>query len=296
MAWVKLDDRMPHHPKLMAAGPEAFALDVAGICYSNAYATDGFIAEATLAAVYPALRNPRKAVERLVEVGRWIKVADGWRIHDIDDFQPTAAEQKEVSRKRSEAGRVGGRRSSRAKQTASNGSAPSEANSKQLAYPEPSNGQATCLQGAQAKDNPDPTRPVVVVTNPVVTPRCRGADSVDLASFRVGKRLGDDPETGVVGYAKSPTAGPGADVLDPLADRLAEICTAENRTTVEREAAAVMDHLLAHVDRLVVDEAIGAYARGKPPVLPRALVSAVRARVAGLGIAVPDWLPPARSA
>lgn len=133
MAWVKLDDAMPHHPKVMAAGPQAFALDVAGICYSNKHATDGFIPAASLAAVYPALSNPKKWAAVLVEVGRWHVVDGGWRIHDVDDYQPTAADQKELSKKRAEAGRRGGLRSAKSKQVAK--------------------------QSVEAKSNPDPTRP-----------------------------------------------------------------------------------------------------------------------------------------
>jgi len=120
MAWAKLDDGMPTHPKMMAAGVKAFALDVAGICYSNKHSTDGFIANCTLTAVLPGLNCPKKIAEKLVEVGRWTECAGGWMIHDIHDYQPTAGYQKEISKKRAEAGRKGG-------------SAPTQANGKQLA-------------------------------------------------------------------------------------------------------------------------------------------------------------------
>ena len=80
VAWVKLDDAMPHHPKVIAAGPQGFALDVAGICYSNRYGTDGFIASYALAAVCPSLPNPKRWARILVEAGRWVEVDGGWRI------------------------------------------------------------------------------------------------------------------------------------------------------------------------------------------------------------------------
>ena len=115
MAWVKLDDSMPHHPKVMAAGPQAFALDVAGICYSNKHDLDGFIPEASLSALYPALTSPRRWAAKLVEVGRWHPVDGGWRIHDIDDYQPSAESQKakreDITAKRAAAGRKGGTKS-----------------------------------------------------------------------------------------------------------------------------------------------------------------------------------------
>ncbi|MFA9432923.1 MULTISPECIES: hypothetical protein [unclassified Egicoccus] len=96
MAWVKLDDAMPHHPKVMAAGAEAFALDVAGIAYSNRFGTDGFISDDMLPAALPCLKQPKKHAARLVAVGRWVRDdgRGGWTIHDVHDYQPTAADQE----------------------------------------------------------------------------------------------------------------------------------------------------------------------------------------------------------
>ena len=158
MAWVKLDDAMPHHPKVMAAGPEAFALDVAGICYSNAHATDGFIGTHSLPAVLPSLKNPRKFAAKLVEVGRWIATEDGWVIHDVADYQPTAAEQKELSKKRAMAGRKGGRESGKTR-----------ANTKQVA----SEPEAKPKQVASTESNPVPTRPDPIDQLPTVVGRAR---------------------------------------------------------------------------------------------------------------------------
>ena len=129
MAWVKLDDAMPTHPKLMAAGPTAFALDVAGLCYSNKHGTDGFIATYVLPAVFPGLSNPKRVAAKLVEVERWAEVDGGWMIHDVHEYQPTAEHQKELSKKRAEAGRKGGSKSptptqANGKQNACGGSNP----------------------------------------------------------------------------------------------------------------------------------------------------------------------------
>ena len=139
MAWVKLDDAMPHHPKVMGAGPLAFALDVAGICYSNKHALDGFIATYALPAVLPSLPDAAAQAARLVEVGRWYEVEGGWQIHDIGEYQPSAASTKEISRKRAEAGRRGGKRSGESRRSSA------EANAKQV---------------ASTETNPGPSRPV----------------------------------------------------------------------------------------------------------------------------------------
>jgi hypothetical protein len=123
----------------MAAGPLAFALDVAGICYSNKHALDGFIATYALPAVLPPLPDAAAQAARLVEVGRWHEVEGGWLIHDIGDYQPSAASTKELSRKRAEAGRLGGKRSGEARR---------------------STGEAKPKQVLREGLNPGPSRPV----------------------------------------------------------------------------------------------------------------------------------------
>lgn len=107
MAWVKLDDAMPSHPKVLASGPLGFALDVAGICYSNAHDTDGFVPAVALPAVLPGLPSPRKHAAALVAAGRWHVVDGGWLIHDIDDYQFSREEQEERARKKREKAALG---------------------------------------------------------------------------------------------------------------------------------------------------------------------------------------------
>lgn len=121
MAWVKLDDKMPRHPKLLAAGYQAFALDVAALCYANEHTTGGHIPAAVLPAVLPGLPNPKRWAQALVDAGRWTIEPDGWRIHDYHDYQPTPDQVEELRKKRAAAGRLGGKRSgeSRRKQLAS---------------------------------------------------------------------------------------------------------------------------------------------------------------------------------
>lgn len=111
MGWGKFDDAYPHHPKMLAAGADGLALDVAAVCYSNRYGTDGFIPEAMLPALFPPLKSPAKVARKLVDVGRWELTDGGWLIHDFGDYNPTAAEVEERRQKRAAAGRKGGQRS-----------------------------------------------------------------------------------------------------------------------------------------------------------------------------------------
>jgi hypothetical protein len=95
VSWVKIDDRYAHHPKILAAGPLAMALDIAGMCYAAAHETDGRIPTAALALLTPFLTPPkqRAAAAKLVEVGRWETIPGGWQIHDFLAYNPTAADR-----------------------------------------------------------------------------------------------------------------------------------------------------------------------------------------------------------
>lgn len=151
MPWVKIDDAMPHHPKVVAGGPLAFALDVAALAYANKYGTRGRIDAESLPAVFPGLPNPRKHAATLVRTGRWTEVDGGWEIHDYHDFQPTPEEREALSQKRSEAGRRGGKASGQAR-------------SKQVASPDVDG----CSDSDEAKSNPVPG-PVPVPSPSLVT-------------------------------------------------------------------------------------------------------------------------------
>ena len=100
MTWAKFDDGYPLHPKMLAAGADGLALDVAGICYSNRFGTDGFIADAMLPAIYPPIRSPRRVAGKLVAVGRWERddARGGYLIHDHDHYNPSST-QIEAERK-----------------------------------------------------------------------------------------------------------------------------------------------------------------------------------------------------
>lgn len=107
MAWVKIDDRFPEHPKVLALGDDyehGITLYLRGLCYAASNLTDGFVPSRFV-------RADGDTAERLVEVGLW-RIADGgFVIHDYLQYQPSktdAARRREKVRKvRSEAGRAG---------------------------------------------------------------------------------------------------------------------------------------------------------------------------------------------
>ena len=114
MAWLRIDDTVPEHRKMLAAGHAAAWMWVCGIAYCQRQLTDGFI---------PALAIPmlgvtgadraKKLAHVLVKVGLFEAVDGGYCVHDYHDHNATKdealARKEAISLKRSEAGRRGAR-------------------------------------------------------------------------------------------------------------------------------------------------------------------------------------------
>lgn len=94
--WSRIEDTVPHHPKLVNAGPVASWLWICSLVYANRLLTDGKI-ETRVLPTLGAISHPERAAKRLVEVGLWEVLPDGWQIHDYHDFNPHA---DDIKRKR----------------------------------------------------------------------------------------------------------------------------------------------------------------------------------------------------
>lgn len=107
MAWLKLDDRFAHHPKVLAAGPMAAWLHICGLSYCSEYLTDGYIPDGALP-ILAAVDAPAQLAERLVEVGLWERADGGYRVHDYLEYNPSREQVLTARAARSEAGSIGG--------------------------------------------------------------------------------------------------------------------------------------------------------------------------------------------
>jgi len=148
MTWVKLDDLMPQHPKILRAGPAAAWLWVCGLAYCSRMLTDGAIpAEAVGSFGVP---SADRLAGRLTDVGLWEKTADGYQVHDYHDYQPSKEQVLARRELRRTAGRLGGQHSGTTRRSKT------EANTKQVA----SSLLRVCLPVAstmyEANVNPDP--------------------------------------------------------------------------------------------------------------------------------------------
>lgn len=90
MPWLRIDDRVRTHPKIVAAGPDASWFWFCGICYCREHLTDGFIPQGILASLCPGvgLAAARRLAAKLVAENLWHKTEDGYRVHDFLDWNP----------------------------------------------------------------------------------------------------------------------------------------------------------------------------------------------------------------
>lgn len=105
MAWVRIDDGMTEHPKLVEAGPLALALHVAGLCYCNRQLTDGLIPRKVARRLmdFEDYDDVDSVIERLVAAEIWHLEGSDYRIHDYLEYQPSRADvehKRDLNRQR----------------------------------------------------------------------------------------------------------------------------------------------------------------------------------------------------
>ncbi len=93
MSWVKIDDQFVDHPKVVAAGPLAAWLYVCGLTYCGRYLTDGWIPRGQVHRLAD-VEDTQALADRLVSVGLWEEVDDGYLVHDYLIYNPTAQKVK----------------------------------------------------------------------------------------------------------------------------------------------------------------------------------------------------------
>ena len=82
MAWIKLDDKAPRHPKIAGLSDRAFRAWVSALCYASEFLTDGILPVAFLVTVR------RVVQEELILAGLWRVNTDQLvAIHDYLDHQ-----------------------------------------------------------------------------------------------------------------------------------------------------------------------------------------------------------------
>lgn len=111
MAWARIDDNFFNHPKVRKAGKDAIIFHMAALCHSNAFTTDGFIADdlLDLIAAQAFQRKAKALADLLVDCNLWDRVEGGYLIHDFLEYNYSKQQVNEIKSKRSDAGKQGGR-------------------------------------------------------------------------------------------------------------------------------------------------------------------------------------------
>lgn len=151
MSWVRIDDTTTFHPKVLAAGNEAWGAFVRLIAWSAQQLTDGKIPHKIVEMV-----TTKKVVSQLLAVGLLESIDDGFLIHDYHEHNLSSEEVRTLRNGRSEAGRIGGRRSGESRRSKSEASA-----SKQNEASASSEAEASANQLASTKTNPIPSHPIL---------------------------------------------------------------------------------------------------------------------------------------
>lgn len=88
LPWVRLDTQWPHNPKFLMLAEDkkwrAIAVYMAGLGYSGAHGTKGFLPALSL----PMLHGTKREATELVDVELWRPAPGGWDINGWDEFQP----------------------------------------------------------------------------------------------------------------------------------------------------------------------------------------------------------------
>ena len=102
--FIKLNDTMPDHPKVVGISDAGFRTYVEAICYCSKYLTDGFIPTGAVRKMTTA-----KAVSELVAARLLVRVDNGVQIHDYLKHQTSREHVEIVAAKRAQNGHRGGR-------------------------------------------------------------------------------------------------------------------------------------------------------------------------------------------
>jgi hypothetical protein len=187
MVWVRIDEDFAQHPKLVSAGPNAMALQVAALCYANRNLTDGFLPRAAVHGLIPSDvdSDAAETTKRLIAHGIWEEVEGGYAIHDYLDYQPSREQVRRQRTKRSRAGRRGGLASgeARAQARARALASPTVGDSLEKRSPKRSVGDRTPYPKELSKESSEGRKPSGKVSPPLADAEARGRARARVSGF-----------------------------------------------------------------------------------------------------------------
>ena len=167
MTWIKIDDQLHSHPKVIAAWHAhhaALGLHLLALSHAACYLTDGRVSDAFVRGLLPAAAERRRVLSALTAVappftsGLWVPDGSGWQIHDYLDLnesrEDVLAKRAEVAEERAQAGRRGA-----AKRWQTDGKRDGKRDGKPMAKVPGTNGKpmAPGVYGKQIAPSPSPS-------------------------------------------------------------------------------------------------------------------------------------------
>jgi len=92
MAWVRIDDDLFAHPKILRAWsdcPASIGLWTIALSWAGRQLTDGHIPVEIVRNFMPQKRQRERATQALENAGLWSANGNGWEIHDYLDRNPS---------------------------------------------------------------------------------------------------------------------------------------------------------------------------------------------------------------
>lgn len=102
--WLRLDDGIASHPKILKAGPLALALQIRALCYASQNRTDGFLPCEVVPMLQVGIDIP---VAHMVECHLWDTRENGFNVHNYLKWNFSNKQYESIKRKLSKAGRKG---------------------------------------------------------------------------------------------------------------------------------------------------------------------------------------------
>lgn len=172
MGWVRVDDGMMDHPKIISLSDAAFRLHMKALCWCSRFRTDGRIPPD-----WPGLSRRTVLRESLIRLQLWVPLtegeyAGGYEIHDFLKYNPSAQEIKELTESRAKAGRRGG-------------VAKALANAKANAKQNPSKHPSKILANTLALPSPSPEESYSGTQSKPPTSSCSGGGEAESPPSRV---------------------------------------------------------------------------------------------------------------
>lgn len=106
MGWLKVDDKLPRNPKVLAGDIETAWYYLCALTHCAEQLTDGYITDSVVPLVAPHITDPRSVADRCAQLGMFRHVEGGYEVPDYLDFNPSRASvldkrEKDKSRQQS---------------------------------------------------------------------------------------------------------------------------------------------------------------------------------------------------